>query len=62
MRRLRLKRLLCGISQAELARRVKKSPAWLSLVERGYLKPDAEMLFKLKAALSHDGGNHGDRT
>lgn len=51
MRRLRLKRILVGISQAELARRVGKSAAWLSLVERGYLRPGPDILARLKAVL-----------
>lgn len=59
MRRLRLKRLLLGLNQAELARRVGKSPAWLSLVERGYLRPDTEVLARLNASLKGEGGSNG---
>lgn len=59
MRRLRLKRVLVGMSQAELARRVGKSPAWLSLVERGYLRPVPDMLARLKASLKDQGDSNG---
>ncbi|TAJ26047.1 MAG: XRE family transcriptional regulator [Nitrospirae bacterium] len=51
MRQLRLQRVLAGLSQVELARRVGKSPAWLSRVERGYLQPDPSVLSKIKDAL-----------
>jgi transcriptional regulator with XRE-family HTH domain len=59
MRRLRLRRVLVGMSQAELARRVGKSPAWLSLVERGYLRPETDMLARLKASLKDGGDGNG---
>lgn len=58
MRRLRVKRVLVGFSQAELAKRVGKSSAWLSLVERGYLRPSPEMFRRLQAALK--GGEESD--
>lgn len=59
MRRLRFQRLLRGIPQVELAQRVGKSPAWLSLVERGYLRPTPELLSKLKTALKGRGETDG---
>jgi transcriptional regulator with XRE-family HTH domain len=51
MRRLRLRRILAGLSQVELAWRVGKSAGWMSLVERGYLRPAPDMLARLKASL-----------
>ena len=59
MRRVRLRRVLLGMSQAELARRVGKSPAWMSLVERGYLRPEPPMLARLKASLNDEGETNG---
>lgn len=59
MQQLRVRRILTGTSQAELARRVGKSPAWLSLVERGYLQPGPDMLTRLKAALKDRGNADG---
>ena len=48
---LRAKRLLLGISQWEVGRRVGKSAAWVSLVERGYLHPDKETQAALRQVL-----------
>ena len=59
MKRLRLRRVRVGCSQVELARRIGKSPAWLSLVERGYLSPSKEMLNKMKIALMGGGWTDG---
>jgi len=44
---LRTRRRMAEMSQAQLANLVGKSPAWLSLVERGYLTPSQETLRQL---------------
>lgn len=49
--KLRTRRILLGLSQWEVARRVGKSAAWLSLVERGYINPTSEMLDRFKKAV-----------
>ena len=48
---IRLMRLIVGISQNELARRVDKSAAWLSLIERGYIKAPYVVREQLKQAV-----------
>jgi transcriptional regulator with XRE-family HTH domain len=48
---LRMRRILQGLSQAEVARRIGKSMAWVSLVERGYLHPTPEMVTAIWEAL-----------
>lgn len=59
MQRIRWQRVRAGMSQAELAQRVGKSPAWLSLVERGYLRPTPDMLARLKVSLKDEGDSNG---
>jgi len=49
--KLRTRRIVWGLSQWEVARRVGKSAAWLSLVERGYINPTREILNRLKKAV-----------
>ncbi len=49
--RLRIKRRVLGLSQAEHARRVGKSSGWLSLVERGYLWPDQGLRERLEKCM-----------
>ena len=44
-------RILAGISQVELARRVGRSGSWVSLVERGYLRPFPAMRARIAKAL-----------
>ena len=50
----RMRRILQGLSQAELARRIGKSMAWISLVERGYLHPTPAMLTAILKALERN--------
>ena len=50
-RSLRIQRILSELSQAELGRRIGRSIAWVSLVERGYLKPTPEMLTAIQEIL-----------
>jgi len=52
---LRIKRILLGLSQHEIARRVGRSAAWISLVERGYVKPKNELREKIRKALNRNG-------
>ena len=49
---LRVGRILLGLSQAELGRRIGKSMGWVSLVERGYLQPTPEMLTAIQKILA----------
>jgi len=56
---IRMRRIFQGLSQAELARRIGKSMGWVSLVERGYLRPTPEMIIAIQKAFdsyrqSHD--------
>lgn len=51
----RMRRILQGLSQAELGRRIGKSMAWVSLVERGYLQPSPEMVTAIWEALKPRG-------
>ena len=37
-RRLRAMRIVCGLTQADIAIALGKSPAWVSLVERGFIQ------------------------
>jgi len=46
----RMRRILQGLSQAELGRRIGKSMAWVSLVERGFLYPTPEMVTAIQKA------------
>ena len=60
---LRMSRILQGLSQAELGRRIGRSMAWVSLVERGYLCPTPEMVIAIKKAFesysqSQDGAEY----
>ena len=59
----RTRRILQGLSQAELGRRIGRSMAWVSLVERGYLCPTPEMVRAIKKAFesysqSQDGAEY----
>ncbi len=49
--KLRTRRIVLGLPQCEVARRVGKSAAWLSLVERGYLHPDEKTQNTLRQVL-----------
>ncbi len=54
--KLRTRRIVLGLPQCEVARRVGKSAAWLSLVERGYIHPPAGIFNRLKKALEAPDG------
>ena len=50
---IRMRRIFQGLSQAELARRIGKSMGWVSLVERGYLRPTPEMVTAIQKAFEN---------
>ncbi len=51
---LRLARLTAGVTQIVIAQRARISPARLSLLERGYVEPDAKERAALAGALGID--------
>ena len=51
MKGMRIKRFLAGLSQAEIGKRLGRSPAWVSLVERGYLVPSDELMEAMEEQL-----------
>ncbi len=69
-RKLRIRRIFQGLSQAELGRRIGKSMGWVSLIERGYLRLAPAMVTAIQEALSkptpgegparHRGSNEGE--